>query len=93
MTFFHTSDHLVAEHIKLLTSKWTQEGAKELVSTKEDTWRRDGLTADSCFAPMAGLCAAAGKIRLDDIGSKIRSEAFSFVPYLPLKKFKPDAPV
>jgi len=39
----HMNDRRVAEHMPLLTSKWTHEDAKEFVSTKEGTWRRDGL--------------------------------------------------
>lgn len=39
----HMNDRRVAEHMPLLTSKWTHEDAKEFVSTKERTWQRDGL--------------------------------------------------
>lgn len=39
----HMNDRRVAEHMPLLTSKWTQEDAKEFVSKKEGNWRRDGL--------------------------------------------------
>ncbi len=37
------NDPRVAEHMPLLTFRWTQENAKEFVSTKEGTWQRDGL--------------------------------------------------
>ena len=39
----HMNDRRVAEHMPLLTSKWTLEDAKKFVSTKEEAWRRDGL--------------------------------------------------
>lgn len=39
----HMNDRRVAEHMPLLTSKWTHEHAKEFVSKKEGTWQRDGL--------------------------------------------------
>lgn len=39
----HMNDPRVAEHMPLLTSKWTHEDAKDFVTKKEGTWRRDGL--------------------------------------------------
>lgn len=39
----HMNDPRVAEHMPLLTSKWTYEGAKNFVTKKEGAWRRDGL--------------------------------------------------
>lgn len=39
----HMNDRRVAEHMPLLRSTWTYENAKEFVSTKEGTWRCDGL--------------------------------------------------
>ncbi len=39
----HMNDPRVAEHMPLLTSKWTHEDAKDFVSKKEETWQRDGL--------------------------------------------------
>ena len=39
----HMNDPRVAEHMPLLTSKWTHEDAKDFVDKKEGTWRHDGL--------------------------------------------------
>lgn len=37
------NDPRVAEHMPLLTSKWTREDAKQFVTAKEETWQRNGL--------------------------------------------------
>lgn len=37
------SDPRVAEHMPLLTAKWTFDDAKKFVAAKEETWQRDGL--------------------------------------------------
>lgn len=37
------NDRRVAEHMPLIRSKWTNEDAKDFVSTKEGFWERDGL--------------------------------------------------
>jgi hypothetical protein len=39
----HMSDPRVAEHMPLLTFKWDRQRLAEFVSTKEESWRRDGL--------------------------------------------------
>ena len=39
----HMSDARVAEHLPLLTFKWTAQNVAEFVATKEDCWNRDGL--------------------------------------------------
>ena len=39
----HMNDSRVAEHMPLLTFRWTLEDAKNFVITKEAMWQRDGL--------------------------------------------------
>ncbi|MBO9436636.1 GNAT family N-acetyltransferase [Ruegeria sp. R13_0] len=39
----HMSDPRVAEHMPLLTFKWTVEVAREFIAKKESYWARDGL--------------------------------------------------
>lgn len=39
----HMSDPRVAEHMPLLTPRWSSESAARFVAEKEASWRRDGL--------------------------------------------------
>lgn len=39
----HMSDPRIAEHMPLLTAKWTLDDATTFVVAKEETWLRDGL--------------------------------------------------